>query len=78
MNLKISKEIFRILKPGGFFFSFASPRLYHRMTCAIDDAGFEIRDSFIWLYTQNQPKAMSLNHFVKRLDISEITFSEGD
>ena len=69
--LKISKEIFRTLKPGGFFFSFSSPRLYHRMACAIDDAGFEIRDSFIWLYTQNQPKAMSLNHFIKRLDISE-------
>ena len=67
--LKVSKEILRVLKPGGFFFSFSSPRLYHRMTCAIDDAGFDIRDNFIWLYTQNQPKAMSLNHFIKKLDI---------
>lgn len=67
----VSTEIFRILKPGGFFFSFSSPRLYHRMCSAIDDAGFEIRDSFIWLYTQNQPKAMSLNHFIDRLEIPE-------
>ena len=69
--LKISEELFRVLKPGGFFFSFSSPRLYHRMTCAIDDAGFEIRDCFIWLYTQNQPKAMSLHHFINKMDKSE-------
>lgn len=69
--LNVSKEIFRILKPGGFFFSFSSPRLYHRMACAVDDAGFEIRDSFIWLYTRNQVKAMSLNHFIDRMDVDE-------
>ncbi len=69
--LKISKEFFRVLKPGGFFFSFSSPRLYHRMTCAIDDAGFEIRDCFIWLYTQNQPKAMSLHHFINKMNKSK-------
>lgn len=68
--LEISKEIFRILKPGGFFFSFSSPRLYHRMASAIDDAGFEIRDAFMWLYTQNQAKAMGINHFLKKSDIS--------
>lgn len=67
---KISTEIFRLLKSGGFFFSFSSPRLYHRMCSAIDDAGFEIRDNFIWLYTQNQPKAMSLDHFIDRFDIT--------
>ena len=69
--LDISKEIFRILKPGGFFFSFSSPRLYHRMASAIDDAGFEIRDTFIWLYTQNQAKAMGVDHFIKKMNIDE-------
>ena len=69
--LNISKDIFRVLKPGGFFFSFSSPRLYHRMASAVDDAGFEIRDSFIWLYTRNQVKAMSLNHFIDKMDIDE-------
>lgn len=68
---EVSKDIFRILKPGGFFFSFSSPRLYHRMASAIDDVGFEIRDFFIWLYTQNQAKAMSLDHFIRKMDISE-------
>lgn len=69
--LQISEAIFRILKPGGFFFSFSSPRLYHRMASAIDDAGFEIRDTFMWLYTQNQAKAMGVDHFIKKMNIKE-------
>jgi len=69
--LDVSKEIFRVLKPGGFFFSFSSPRLYHRMASAIDDAGFEIRDAFMWLYTQNQAKAMGVDHFIKKMNIDE-------
>ena len=68
---EISKKIHRILKPGGFFFSFSSPRLYHRMACAVDDANFLVRDCFIWLYTKNQPKAMSLNHFIDKLEIDK-------
>ncbi|PXF50279.1 MAG: site-specific DNA-methyltransferase [Candidatus Methanophagaceae archaeon] len=74
--LKISKELQRVLKPGGFFFSFSSPRLYHRMASAVDDAGFLIRDCFIWLYTQNQPKAMSLNHFIEKLNCDGETKNE--
>jgi len=74
--LVISKEINRVLKPGGFFFSFSSPRLYHRAVSAIDDAGFLIRDCFIWLYTQNQPKAMSLDHFIDKLEYDEETKAE--
>ncbi len=74
--LDISQEIFRVLKPGGFFFSFSSPRLYHRMASAIDDAGFEIRDAFMWLYTQNQAKAMSVDHFIQKMGIDEKTKKE--
>ncbi len=70
--LKVSEQIYRILKPGGFFFSFSSPRLYHRMASAIDDAGLEIRDCFLWLYTQNQAKAMSINHFIDKMKISSV------
>ncbi len=69
--LKVSVQLYRVLKPGGFFFSFSSPRLYHRMVCAMEDAGFNIRDSFIWLYTRSQPKAMSLNHFIRKMDLPE-------
>lgn len=69
----IAKELYRVLKPGGFFFSFSSPRLYHRMASAIDDAGFEIRDAFLWLYTQNQAKAMGLNHLIKKMSTDKKT-----
>ena len=71
--LKVAKEVNRILKPGAFFFSFSSPRLYHRMASAIDDASFLLRDCFLWVYTQNQPKAMSLNHFIDKLNTDKIT-----
>lgn len=69
--LRMAKEFYRVLKPGGFLFSLSSPRLYHRIASAIDDANFFIRDCFIWLYTQNQPKAMSLNHFIDKLDCND-------
>jgi site-specific DNA-methyltransferase (adenine-specific) len=71
--LVVSRELLRVLKPGGFFFSFSSPRLFHRMACAVEDAGFHIRDTFLWLYTQNQPKAMGVAHFIERMPLSEDT-----
>jgi site-specific DNA-methyltransferase (adenine-specific) len=67
----ISKKLYKIMKPGAFLFVFSGPRLYHRMASAVDDAGFIIKDCFIWLYTQNQPKSMSLNHFIKKMKIPE-------
>jgi DNA modification methylase len=43
-------EVFRVLKPGAHLLAFGGTRTYHRMVCAIEDAGFEIRDSVMWLY----------------------------
>jgi DNA modification methylase len=40
----------RVLKPGGHLVAFGGTRTSHRMVCAIEDAGFEIRDSLVWLY----------------------------
>jgi site-specific DNA-methyltransferase (adenine-specific) len=60
----VSIEIFRILKPGGAFLSFSSPRLYHSMAMAIEEAGFEIRDMLGWIYTQSQVKAFSQDHII--------------
>lgn len=69
---KVSKELIRVLKPGGFFLSFSQPRLTHRMAIAMEDAGFEIRDLYAWYYTnQAQMKAFSQNHFVDKMNISE-------
>jgi site-specific DNA-methyltransferase (adenine-specific) len=63
---KVSIEVFRILKPGGAFLSFSSPRLYHSMAWAIEEAGFEIRDMLGWIYTQSQVKAFSQDHIINK------------
>lgn len=57
-----SLEIYRVLKPGGYFISFASPRLYHRMACAVEDAGFEIRDQIFWVFASGFPKSYNIMH----------------
>lgn len=45
------------LKPGGHLVAFAGSRTYHRIACAIEDAGFEIRDQLMWLYGSGFPKS---------------------
>src|SRR5690606_10226584 len=49
-NVELWKECLRVLKPGGHLLAFGGTRTYHRMACAIEDAGFEIRDCIQWLY----------------------------
>lgn len=49
--------VFRLLKPGAHLVAFSSTRTYHRMACAIEDAGFEIRDMLQWLYGSGFPKS---------------------
>jgi DNA modification methylase len=54
-------EVLRVLKPGGHLLAFGGTRTYHRMTVAIEDAGFEIRDSLNWLYGSGFPKSLSVH-----------------
>lgn len=46
-----------LLPPGGHLVAFSGTRTYHRMACAIEDAGFEIRDMLSWLYGSGFPKS---------------------
>lgn len=46
-----------VLKPGGYLLAFSGTRTYHRMVCAIEDAGFEIRDQIQWIYGSGFPKS---------------------
>jgi DNA modification methylase len=50
-------EVLRVLKPGAPLLAFGGTRTFHRLTCAIEDAGFEIRDCLMWLHAQGFPKA---------------------
>jgi DNA modification methylase len=54
-------ECLRVLKPGGHLIAFGGTRTYHRMTCAIEDAGFEIRDCIQWIYGSGLPKSHNLD-----------------
>lgn len=50
-------EVWRVLKPGAHLLAFSGTRTYHRMVCAIEDAGFEIRDQIGWVYGSGFPKS---------------------
>lgn len=60
-------EVFRVLKPGGHLLAFGGTRTYHRMACAVEDAGFEIRDMISWLYGSGFPKSYNMGKAVDAL-----------
>ena len=60
-NIDIWRECLRVLKPGGHLLAFGGTRTYHRMACAIEDAGFEIRDQMQWIYGSGFPKSMDIS-----------------
>lgn len=60
-------EVIRILKPGGHLLSFGGSRTYHRMACAIEDAGFEIRDQLQWIYSQGFPKSLDVSKAIDKM-----------
>lgn len=53
-------ECLRVLKPGGHVLAFGGSRTYHRLACGLEDAGFEIRDSIVWLYATGFPKGLDV------------------
>jgi len=60
------EQVFRVLKPGGHVAAFSGTRTYHRMTCAIEDAGFEIRDQLAWVYGAGFPKSQNVAKFIDK------------
>jgi site-specific DNA-methyltransferase (adenine-specific) len=65
---ELSKILIKKIKPGGYFLSFSSPRLYHSIAMGCELAGFEIRDMINWVYTQSMSKGMSVNHIIEKMD----------
>lgn len=60
-DVEMWKECFRVLKPGGYLLSFGGTRTYHRMVCAIEDAGFIIHPMIAWIFGTGFPKATDLS-----------------
>lgn len=54
-------ECLRVLRPGGHLVAFGAPRLVHRLTCQIEDAGFEVRDQLLWVFAQGFPKSLDVS-----------------
>lgn len=59
-SVEMWRHALRVLKPGGHLLAFSGTRTYHRMVCAIEDAGFEIRDQIGWAYGQGFPKSLDV------------------
>ena len=70
-NVDMWSEVLRVLKPGGHLLSFGGTRTYHRMACAIEDAGFEIRDQIQWIYGSGFPKSHNIGKAVDKLEGNE-------
>lgn len=60
-SVEMWREALRVLKPGGHLLAFSGSRTYHRMACAIEDAGFEIRDQIMWVYGSGFPKSHNIS-----------------
>jgi site-specific DNA-methyltransferase (adenine-specific) len=65
-DVTLWSECLRVLKPGGHLLAFGGTRTYHRMTCAIEDAGFEIRDCIVWLYGSGFPKSHDVSKAIDK------------
>lgn len=60
------REALRVIKPGGHMLAFGGTRTFHRMAVAIEDAGFEIRDTLCWLYGSGFPKSLDIGKAIDK------------
>lgn len=65
-DVELWRECLRVLKPGGHLLAFGGSRTWHRMACAIEDAGFELRDSIAWLYGSGFPKSLDVSKAIDK------------
>ena len=65
-SVQLWTECLRVLKPGGHLLSFGGTRTFHRVAVAIEDAGFELRDSIAWLYGSGFPKSLDVSKAIDK------------
>jgi site-specific DNA-methyltransferase (adenine-specific) len=66
-----AREALRVLKPGGHLLAFGGTRMYHRLAAGIEDAGFEIRDTLMWLYGSGFPKSLDVSKAIDKASGAE-------
>ena len=65
-SVELWQECLRVLKPGGHILAFGGSRTWHRVAVAIEDAGFELRDSIAWLYGSGFPKSLDISKAIDK------------
>ena len=65
-DVSVWVECLRVLKPGGHVLAFGGSRTFHRMAVAIEDAGFEIRDSIAWISNKTFPKSLNVSKAIDK------------
>lgn len=61
------RAVFDVMKPGAYLLAFGGTRTFHRMACAIEDAGFEIRDTLCWIYGTGFPKSHDVSKAIDQM-----------
>lgn len=60
-------EALRVAKPGAHLLAFGGTRTFHRLACAIEDAGWEIRDTVMWVYGSGFPKSLDVSKAIDKM-----------
>jgi site-specific DNA-methyltransferase (adenine-specific) len=60
------QECLRVLKPGGHILAFSAARTYHHLAITLEQAGFEIRDQIMWIYSSGFPKSQDIGKSIDR------------
>ena len=76
-SIDLWKEVYRVLKPGGYMLVACGTRTQHRMVCNIEDAGFEIRDVISWVYGSGFPKSLNIGKAVDKIE-GEVIYEKED
>lgn len=66
------EEFMRACKPGAFMLAFGGTRTFHRLTCAIEDAGWQIRDCMMYLYGSGFPKSYNISRALEKKGKNEL------
>ena len=65
-SAEVWREVLRVMRPGAYLLAFGGTRTFHRLTCAIEDAGFEVRDVIAWMYGSGFPKSHDVSKALDR------------
>ena len=71
-----AEECHRVLKPGGHIVAFGGTRTWHRLASALEDVGFDIRDSLAWLYGSGFPKSLDVARAIRERGVEDVGSSD--